>query len=400
MLLMAWEKIFPQTVGILPSPFSVILVPYTNTENLNEILELNFSNIPSEWRFFKEIYLGNFDKAKEEISYLEDEELKDYTITILKFSQSNDFSVLKNFKGHRLLEKLLSLLNPEEVMNVELTEREDFYVFSEFIKAKFLQNKDTSRAIAHLDNALRYFSFESPIFKAQVLLSKANIIFNEKGASYHLIQLYLEILELLKNVNIPELKGEIFYQLGNLYSTFGDIYEAVKYYSKALEVFTKENNPYMYALINNNMGLAYLSIQATDIESQVKLALGVQCLKKALEVFKKEEFPEEWASATLNYANALVYLPTSNPTKNLIRALELYKEVLAYREKTGNMEGYARVLANMGNVLAHLGHLKEAKKKLKKAREIFISLKLFEEAAGVDEILKEIQSMEAAKNGE
>jgi len=397
---MAWEKIFPQTVGILPSPFSVILVPYTNTENLNEILELNFSNIPSEWRFFKEIYLGNFDKAKEEISYLEDEELKDYTITILKFSQSNDFSVLKNFKGHRLLEKLLSLLNPEEVMNVELTEREDFYVFSEFIKAKFLQNKDTSRAIAHLDNALRYFSFESPIFKAQVLLSKANIIFNEKGASYHLIQLYLEILELLKNVNIPELKGEIFYQLGNLYSTFGDIYEAVKYYSKALEVFTKENNPYMYALINNNMGLAYLSIQATDIESQVKLALGVQCLKKALEVFKKEEFPEEWASATLNYANALVYLPTSNPTKNLIRALELYKEVLAYREKTGNMEGYARVLANMGNVLAHLGHLKEAKKKLKKAREIFISLKLFEEAAGVDEILKEIQSMEAAKNGE
>jgi len=397
---MAWEKIFPQTVGILPSPFSVILVPYTNTENLNEILELNFSNIPSEWRFFKEIYLGNFDKAKEEISYLEDEELKDYTITILKFSQSNDFSVLKNFKGHRLLEKLLSLLNPEEVMNVELTEREDFYVFSEFIKAKFLQNKDTSRAIAHLDNALRYFSFESPIFKAQVLLSKANIIFNEKGASYHLIQLYLEILELLKNVNIPELKGEIFYQLGNLYSTFGDIHEAVKYYSKALEVFTKENNPYMYALINNNMGLAYLSIQATDIESQVKLALGVQCLKKALEVFKKEEFPEEWASATLNYANALVYLPTSNPTKNLIRALELYKEVLAYREKTGNMEGYARVLANMGNVLAHLGHLKEAKKKLKKAREIFISLKLFEEAAGVDEILKEIQSMEAAKNGE
>ncbi|MDQ7082708.1 MAG: hypothetical protein Q9N34_06945 [Aquificota bacterium] len=60
--------------------------------------------------------------------------------------------------------------------------------------------------------------------------------------------------------------------------------------------------------------------------------MGVQFIKKALEVFTRDKYPEEWASATLNYANAIQYLPSGNPVKNLVKAVELYREVVEYSE--------------------------------------------------------------------
>ncbi len=396
---MSWKDVFPQSVGILPFPFAILLLPSVKEEELEKILKLDFSKVPSELKFFKEIYEGNLDRAKELIQCISDKELSNYLNTFIEFMEKRDKKVLHNFSGSSVLKKLLLLLDMEEVLNVQLNEREDFYTLSHYAKAKFLEKRIPKEALRHIDEALRHFSFNSPVFKANILLTKANIIYKEKGSSYHLIQLYKEILELIKDTEAKEIRGEVHFQLGNLFSQFGNIKEAVSHYREALDVFTKDKNPYMYALVNNNLGLTYLSVQSYDIDSQVRLALGVQHLKKALEVFTKEDFPEEWASATLNYANALIYLPTANPLKNLTKALELYREVLAYRKGTGNTEGYARVLANMGNLLAHLGRFDEAREKLKDAKKLFISLNLLEEAQAVEEILREIALAEA-RNGE
>jgi len=399
MLLSSWETLFPQVVGILPPPFSTLLLPWSDTGDISAVLRLRFSNTPPEWGFLKRVYEGNFGKAKEELKHIEDEELRDYTRRVLDFALSGDITVLKGFEGSAPLKALLQLLIPGEVMGVELEDRPDLTALSHFMKAKYIRKVDPSEAMRHLDTSLRYISFESPVFKANVLLMKANLLYNEKGASYHLIQLYSEILTLLKDTNATLIKGEVLYQLGNLHFTFGNTDEAVKNFTEALEYFSIEEEPYMYAMINNNMGLAYLSTQPTGMESQVRLALGVQCLRKALEVFSKENYPKEWASATLNYANALVYLPTADPKKNLLKALELYKEVLSFREEMDDKEGVARVLANMGNALAHLGIIGEARKYLERARDIFIGLGLGEEASGVEEILREIRSVEVSGDG-
>lgn len=395
---MSWKEVFPQIVGVLPFPFAILLTPFVEEKHLQKILKLDFSDIPPELTYLKELYKGNINGVKASLNHISDEELKVFLFTLLSFIESKDKEILHNFSGFPLLEKLLLLLDREEVLNVELNERKDFYILSHYAKAKFLEKRNSKEALRHIDEALRHFDFNSPVFKANILLTKANIIYKEKGSSYHLIQLYKEILELVKNTGAREIEGEVHFQLGNLFSQFGNINEAASHYREALVVFTKDENPYMYALVNNNLGLTYLSIQSYDIDNQVRLALGVQHLKKALEVFTKEAFPEEWASATLNYANALIYLPTANPLKNLMKALELYKEVLDYRERTGNTEGYARVLANMGNLLAHLGRFEEAKEKLNRAKEIFTELSLFEEAQAIDEILREI-SLAEARNG-
>jgi len=47
---MLWKDIFPQTVGILPFPFSLALVSHVDKKVLTEILKLDFTHIPSKQR--------------------------------------------------------------------------------------------------------------------------------------------------------------------------------------------------------------------------------------------------------------------------------------------------------------------------------------------------------------
>lgn len=77
-----------------------------------------------------------------------------------------------------------------------------------------------------------------------------------------------------------------------------------------------------------------------------------------------EEYPEHWASVQLNLANSLVYTPSDHQADNLIEAVGLYESVLAARDRHSDPLGRARVLANQGNVFAHLGDFDQAKAKL------------------------------------
>jgi ABC-type tungstate transport system substrate-binding protein len=47
------------------------------------------------------------------------------------------------------------------------------------------------------------------------------------------------------------------------------------------------------------------------------------------------------------------------------------RSLYAYRRPDGDPLGYARLLANQGNALAHLGALRQATTKLQEARSIF-----------------------------
>ena len=63
-----------------------------------------------------------------------------------------------------------------------------------------------------------------------------------------------------------------------------------------------------------------------------------------------------------------------------MEAVEIYEAVLATRDRDSDPQGRARVLANQGNVLAHLGVFDQAKAKLYEARF------LFEEAGDTDSV--------------
>lgn len=106
----------------------------------------------------------------------------------------------------------------------------------------------------------------------------------------------------------------------------------------------------------------------------MRLGVAAQSLRAALTVYTQDDYPQEWASVQLNLANSLVYTPSRHHRDNLVEAVEIYEAVLAVRDRASEPLGRARVLANQGNVLAHLGMFDDAKAKLYEARFLFEEL--------------------------
>ena len=89
-------------------------------------------------------------------------------------------------------------------------------------------------------------------------------------------------------------------------------------------------------------------------------------------------------------ANSLVYTPSRHHQENLVQAVEVYEAVLQTRDRASDPLGRARVLANQGNVLAHLGVFDDAKAKLYEARFLFEELGDDDSVRAVRGVLDEI----------
>ncbi len=389
---MNWKKINPQILGMFPFPFSFLLLPYVENweDHIDNVLKLDLEHIPQEWSFIKSLVDGDLEKTLEYVDLIQDKEIRNY-----------NKSVLTN-RLYKVEDDHLSVLQKLYFgdFNVETShiKRDDILAFIYFLQGEKVLNNNDNEAIKMFDEALKLIKGKSPIFQAQILLKKAKLLMDKKGVNFAVIALLENVYSILKSTRADVLTAEAEFSLGNAYSSIGNIKEAVNFYQKALNIFKIDKFPYMYALTNNNMGLAYLSIPATDIEDQMRLAYGIQCLKNALKIFTEDRYPDEWASTSLNYANALQYLPTANPIKNLIEAVNIYQKIAQYRKQKGDEVGYARTIANMGNALAHLGKLEEAKVYLKEALLIFTKYGMKEEVQAIKEIMSEIQTVEVKSN--
>jgi len=146
---------------------------------------------------------------------------------------------------------------------------------------------------------------------------------------------------------------------------------AIPHYHSALQLVLREEAPLLWASAHANLATAYLTMPMTEASGQLRLGVAAQSLRSALKVYTRDEHPEQWASVQLNLANSLVYTPSNHQADNLVEAVELYEAVLEARDRDTDPLGRARVLANQGNVLAHLGVFDQAKAKLYEARFIF-----------------------------
>ena len=94
-------------------------------------------------------------------------------------------------------------------------------------------------------------------------------------------------------------------------------------------------------------------------------------------------------SLTADYATMYEFRG-ANQGDNLVEAVELYEAVLTARDRHADPLGRARVLANQGNVLAHLGAFDQAKAKLYEARFLFEELGDHDSVRTVRGVLDEI----------
>lgn len=170
---------------------------------------------------------------------------------------------------------------------------------------------------------------------------------------------------------------------------------AVPHYHSTLQLVLREEAPALWAAAHADLATAYLTMPMTEASSQLRLGVAAQSLRSALKVYTPEDYPEQWASVQLNLANSLVYTPSSHQDENLLEAVELYEAVLQARDRDADPLGRARVLANQGNVLAHIGDFDQAKAKLYEARYLFEELGDHDSVRTVRGVLDEISRQQA-----
>lgn len=264
-----------------------------------------------------------------------------------------------------------------------------------------IELQDVENAIELLQEAAETAKSVSPMLYAQILTSLAEIQHQFFGANANVVQTYKTALDTLKKSELESNKASLNMNLGICYQEMsggnrGALLEAVKCYQEALKFFTREQFPEEFAFAQNNLALAYLSIPTIEASDQLRVAIAIQALREALKVYQRETHPELWASTQLNLANALQYAPTSHVEENLQEAVNLYEEILNVRQPTQNPVGYARLLANQGNALAHLGIFEHAIPKLTEARNVFNQIGETDSAQSITEVLNEIEANKSA----
>jgi len=261
-----------------------------------------------------------------------------------------------------------------------------------------LGRDDREGAARLLEEAARCVEEISPVFAARLYAERGGLEGGLAGPGLRAVPFYRRSLDLFADTAFEQAQAEVWLQLGAAYQTEAQgrrelLLEAIRAYQEALKVLRPERDPEPYVLAQMNLGLCYLVLPMSEEGARLRPAIAVQALREAQKWADKETHPQLWASATLNLANALQQLPSAHPEQNLWEAVALYEEVLAVRRKEEDPLGFARVLANQGNALAHLGLFAQAVPRLEEARGLFEELGEVEGARAVETVLAEIQAL-------
>jgi tetratricopeptide (TPR) repeat protein len=210
------------------------------------------------------------------------------------------------------------------------------------------------------------------------------------------IKMYREIISTLDSTDLADDRAACLVELGTLLQGKGEsnpgyFKEAVKCYQEATKVYNRSRYPEIFASLQLDIAVCYLAMPMADSSNAIRYAVAISALREAGRVFTQESDLRRWASVQLNLANALVYADSSHLADNQLEACKIYADVVASNVFADEPLGYARVVFNWGNVLAHIGDFEQAKARLHEARRIFEEFQCFEEVRTVRDILDEME---------
>lgn len=390
----------PQPIGVFPGTAGFLLLPSVpEEEQLLPLLLHGFlpEQWPDPWRFYAAAVAGQSEEAV--AAWLTDGPVGAYNRFILMPNETTYASAEQMLEGEeRLLLDAVAwrfgFRNAPPPLGDSRNEVRAFLLATHAYDA--FQREDWQPGLEVLLEAAHTVQDVSPVFSAR--------LYAEWAATRHMlgddgdetINGYRTALKLLEVSPFDEARAELWFQLGTVLQATADgrksmLVEAVHCYQEALKVYKRDTHPEGYAMVHMNLALAYLAMPATDRSVRLRSAVAIQSLRESLRIYTKESYPELWASATLNLANALQHVKTSHQEENLWEAVALYEDVLTVRRPEDDPVGYARVLANQGNALAHLGAFSRAVPRLEQARMYFVKHGEYESAEAVNAVLAEIE---------
>ena len=260
-----------------------------------------------------------------------------------------------------------------------------------------LQNrpKDASQLRAAVDlceKALSLCPDEEAMLKARITARKATALQAMPGEDAAFLELardaYKSVLPIFQSLGTPGELAELEMNYGLVLQSLaglhrGRITDAISAYQRALRTFDKTRFPQEFAILQNNLATAFLSIPLADERAKMREALAVQAFEEGLRVVNFIDHPTEYAMLQNNLGNALQYASSSHPVENNLRALEAYDEALKVRSRANMPIEYANTLTNKANCLQNLpddpaqpeqgnrANLVQARALYTEAREIF-----------------------------
>lgn len=182
------------------------------------------------------------------------------------------------------------------------------------------------------------------------------------------------------------------------------ITDSIAIYQEAMRVFTSQDYPQEYAILSNNIAIAYLSMSGNGEQQNLCEGLAVQTFEAALKQINWIDHPREYAMLQNNLGNALQYLQSSHPVENNLRAIAAYNEALKVRNAQDTPLEYANTIANKANALFNLPddlekpelgnpkNLLQARNYYQEAWELFSQYQQTEQAAAVSQALQDVNA--------
>lgn len=192
---------------------------------------------------------------------------------------------------------------------------------------------------------------------------------------------------IFKDHGTPEETAETEMNLGLVIQTLCGMHkaiitDAISAYQRSLRTFNKVKFPKEFAILQNNLATAFLSMPFTDQRSKMREALAVQSFEEGLSVVTLIDHPTEYAMLQNNLGNALQYSSSSHAVENNLRALEAYSEALKVRTLQTTPFEYANTISNKANCLLSLPDDLENPDKGNPQNHA-MAIELYEEAHGV-----------------
>lgn len=223
----------------------------------------------------------------------------------------------------------------------------------------------------------------------------AGIVLSELAGRGHVLDAAEEAVSVLKGTDLTDAYAEALYQRAGLIHGLAidgkrPLQEAITGYTEALKYLNERDQRSLFARVHANLGLALLAQPLQSANDGLRAGVAVQSLRTAARLLDPEAEAEEWAVANLNLANSLVYTQSAHQRDNVMEAVDIYERVARTRSVRKDPLGRARVLANQGNALAHLGLHDDARMRFDEANYLFASTGDEESAQIVRDLIEQL----------
>ncbi len=407
---MSYLTIRPQPLGIFALPAGYLVLPPTNEPCAATALAALLRGAtptewPTAWQFYAHALAGNLSAALAALPPFP-QPIAAYNRYVLTGSADADLIL------HVLLDEELACLyeiaaftmgHRHELPSLTAATGEIRALGLITYAAAAIERDDLSAADHYFAEAITAALPVSPPLAGQIYVNRAELAIQTGGELTTITAWLQRALDLIPTNGLVEIRARAAMQLGQILQERANgqrslLQAVVRCYQEALRFFQRETHPLEFAFLQNNLALAYLTMPMTEAGDRLRGAIAVQALRAALSVYDPHQHPREWMSVRMNLANALQYVHSARPADHLLEAVSIYEDLLQRLDPVADPAGYARLLANLGNALAHLGIFAEARARLNQAATLFTQIGDESAVATIHELLANIDHHEAVVN--